>query len=105
MNVHLIEIANNFSRLQDKTWESGWWRLGEDVAKQLVGGEIYFHRKKDEPSFYGGTIMGYRIEQDGDRQGRIVFILRPCNTCRNVRTDKQGWSKEMKFISDDLRSA
>ncbi|MFB3926413.1 MAG: hypothetical protein ACE14T_10205 [Syntrophales bacterium] len=105
MNIHLIEVANNFSRLQDKTWESGWWRLEENVAKQLVGGEIYFHRKKDEPSFYGGTITGYRIEQDGERRGRIVFILQPSNACRNIRTDRQGWSREMKLISGDSMSA
>ena len=100
MNIHLIEKSNNFSRLQDKTWESGWWRLDEELAKDLVGGEIYFHRKQLEPSFYGGIIMGYRIEEDGENQGRIVFILKPCNTCRNVRTDKHGWSREMKIITN-----
>ncbi len=101
MNIHLVENMNNFKRLQDKTWESGWWLLDESVAKKLVGGEIYFHKKQQEPSFYGGTIIGYRIEQDGEFQGRIVFNLRHCVTCRNVRTDKHGWSKDMKIIKND----
>lgn len=100
MNIHLIETMNNFKRLEDKTWESGWWSLDQETVKKLVGGEVYFHRKKEEVSFYGGTVMGYRIEQEGEHRGRIVLNLRPCNTCRNVRTDKHGWSGEMKIIEN-----
>jgi hypothetical protein len=101
MNIHLIENLNNFVKLQDNIWESGWWNIDEDKAKKLVGGEIYFHKKQQEPSFYGGTITGYRIEQDGQYQGRIIFTLRHSKACRNVKTDKHGWSKKMKIIDHD----
>jgi hypothetical protein len=98
MNIHIVEQFNNFKLLQDDTWESGWWALNETNAQKLVGGEIYFHKKRQEPSFYGGTILGYRVEQDGQYQGRIIFRLQYSQSCRNVRTDKSGWSKEMKII-------
>ena len=98
MNIHLIEQSNNFVKLQDNMWESGWWILDESKAQKLVGGEIYFHRKRQEPSFYGGMILGYRVEQDGQNQGRIIFRLQHSQSCRNVRTDKLGWSKQMKII-------
>jgi hypothetical protein len=101
MNIHLIEQLNNFVKLQDNSWESGWWQLEESKAQKLIGGEIYFHKKQQEPSFYGGTIMGYRIEQDGQYQGKIVFKLQHKQSCRNVRTDKNGWSKKMKIIGND----
>jgi hypothetical protein len=101
MNVHMIEQLNNFVKLPDNVWESGWWSLDEIKAKELVGGEIYFHKKQLEPSFFGGTITGYRIEQEEQNQGRIVFTLQYNAACRNVKTDKQGWSKKMKIINND----
>jgi hypothetical protein len=101
VNIHIIEQSNNFVKLQDNTWESGWWQLEESEAQKLVGGEIYFHKKRQEPSFYGGKILGYRVEQDGQYQGRIIFKLQHNQSCRNVRTDKSGWSKAMKIIGLD----
>jgi hypothetical protein len=101
MDIHLIEPLNNFVKLQNKEWESGWWNLEESKAKELVGGEIYFHKKQREPSFFGGIITGYRIEQAEQYQGSIVFALQYNSACRNVKTDKQGWSKKMKITSHD----
>ena len=101
MNVHIVEPLNNFVKLQDKEWESGWWNMEENKAKELVGGQIYFHKKILEPSFFGGIITGYRIEQDEQHQGCIVFTIEYSAECRNVKTDKHGWSKKMKIISHE----
>ena len=98
MKIHLIENSNNFTRLRENVWESGWWRLDEAKARELVGAEIYFHKKRLEPSFYGGTIVGYRMEKDGQHQGRTVFEFQYSHASRNVRTGKCGWSREMKII-------
>jgi hypothetical protein len=98
MNIHLVEPLNHFVKLNDNVWESGWWKLNENQAKKLVGGKIYFHKKRQEPSFYGGTILGYRIHQDGEYQGKIVFKLQHNLSCRNVSTGKSGWSKDVKVI-------
>ena len=48
MNIHLVEPLNNFVKVQDNVWESGSWGLEESQAKKLVGGEIYFHKKRQE---------------------------------------------------------
>jgi hypothetical protein len=101
MDVHILEPMNNFVKLQDEGWESGWWSIDENKAKELVGGKIYFHKKRLDPSFFGGVITGYRIEQDVQYPGNIVFALQYNPECRNVRTDKNGWSKKMKIISHD----
>jgi hypothetical protein len=101
MNIHLVQPLNNFVKLQDNLWESGSWDLDESQVKKLVGGEIYFHKKRGEPSFYGGEIVGYRVNQDGEYQGKIVLQLQHRLSCRNVRTDKSGWKKNAKIIEDD----
>lgn len=101
MNIHLVEPLNHFVKLKENVWESGMWGLDDNQAKKLVGGKIYFHKKRQEPSFYGGTILGYRVQQDGESQGKIVFQLQHSQSCRNVCTDKSGWSKDMKIIERD----
>ncbi len=101
MNIHIIEPINNFIKLNDNVWESGGWKLAEDRAKKLVGGEIYFHKKRTEPSFYGGTVLGYRVAQEGQDSGRIIFKLQYKKECRNVRTDSSGWSNKIKIIESE----
>jgi hypothetical protein len=97
MNIHLVEPLDNFTKLQGNVWESGCWAIDESKAQQLVGGDIYFHKTRPDPSYYGGTILGYRVEPDGNCQGMIVFKLEHCKSHRNVSTDKSGWSKGMKI--------
>ena len=101
MNIHLVESLSHFVKLKDNVWESGSWGLDDSIAKKLIGGKIYFHKKRQEPSFYGGTILGYRIHKDGESQGKIVFQLEHSQSCRNVNTGKSGWSKDMKIIEHD----
>ena len=98
MDIHLVEPLNNFVKLKDNVWESGGWTLDEDKAKKLVGGEIYFHKKRQEPSFYGGTVLGYRVGQDGEYQGKIIFKLQYSQSCKNVRKGKIGWKKNVKIM-------
>jgi hypothetical protein len=97
MNIHIVEPLKNFVKLQDKKWESGWWNIGENDAKNLVGSKIYFHKTRLESSFFGGIITEYRIEQSDLHQGRIVFTFQYDAECRNVDTDKFGWSKNIKI--------
>ena len=97
MNIHLVETGNNFVKLEDNVWESAAWQLQEDDAQKLVGGRIFFHKKKQEPSFYGGTILGFRILQEGETQGKVIFQLQHCLSCRNVSTDSFGWKKAIKI--------
>ena len=100
MSIHVLEPVNNFIKLRDNIWECGWWKLDEDKIQDLIGSEIYFHKKRLEPSFYGGTIRGYRLEQEGPHQGKVVFEFEFQQTCRNIKTNGAGWSLEMKLVDE-----
>lgn len=99
MPIHVLERTNNFVKLGDNIWECGWWKLGEDRVQDLIGSEIYFHKKKLESSFYGGTIRSYRIEPEGPHQGQIVFQFEFQQVCRNIKTDGKGWALESKIVT------
>lgn len=98
MNIHLVQPLNHFVKLKDNLWESGSWGVEHSQAEKLVGGEIYFHKKRQEPSFYGGTITGYWVHQTGENLGKVVFQLRYSAACRDIRTSKSGWSKDVKIV-------
>ena len=59
--IHLIERDDHFVPLGNSVYESGFWKLTEEKAELLKDGMIYFHKAQDEPSFYGGRIIDYRI--------------------------------------------
>ena len=65
--IHFVERTDNV-RKTDRTrneWESGCWPVPEETAQKLVGGMIYLHRSKQQPSHFGGEILSYRVEQSG----------------------------------------
>jgi len=98
MNIHVVQPLNNFVKLPDDKWESGWWNIDESKAQKLLGGEIYFHKNRTEPSFFGGSIIDYRVDTSAQHQNKIIFIFQYLASCRNVKTDRQGWSKNMKCM-------
>lgn len=100
MKIHLIEKKNNFKRLQDNLWESGGWKLNEVKARKLIGGKVFFHKERQEASFYGGTVKGFRVEQQGENRGKIAIEFQYLQECRNVRTDHTGWSMKMKIVAE-----
>lgn len=57
-------------------FESGFWDISEEDAARLVGGMIYLHESKPEPSYFGGTITAYRVEEIAEAHAqRIVFTV------------------------------
>ena len=64
----------------------------------MVGGQIYFHERQIEPSFYGGLITGFRIQQGEPYDGRIIFRFEPKPECRDVRAGAEGWQYEKKIV-------
>lgn len=100
--VHLVERKDNV-RKTDKTkneWESGFWLLPEETAKKLVGGTLYLHRGKQQPSHFGGRILSYRIKESGPHAGSVVFMLEAAIDCKDVKTDRKGWAKDRKIRWD-----
>ncbi len=103
MNIHIVEVKNRFVKLKSDDYEYRSPQLDKINAEKLVGGDIYFHKTRSEPSFYGGRIIDYRLEIDEAQRGMIVFILRYNERCRNVKTDNKGWSKSMKITDEERK--
>jgi hypothetical protein len=98
--IHLIEKENLISRVSGSQteYESGYWALSEQDARDLVGAHIYFHERQIEPSFYGGLIIGFRVQQTEPYTGRVVFRFEPKSECRGVRAGRAGWQYEKKIL-------
>jgi len=105
--IHLVERTDNV-RKTEKTkneWESGYWAVPEETAQKLIGSVLYLHRAKLHASHFGGTILGYRVEESGPEAGRVVFKLRADADRKGVKTDGKGWSKDYKIFWDAPVSA
>lgn len=96
--IHLIERDDHFVQLGNSVYESGFWKLTEEKAELLKDGMIYFHKAQDEPSFYGGRIIDYRIQQEGEFVDRIIFKFQYMAECRGFRAGRDGWSQEKKLV-------
>ena len=101
MNIHVIEPLNKFVKLPDDKWESGGWSVDESKAQKLIGGVIYFHKKRFEPSFFGGSILDFRVDESTEDQRKVIFTFQYKADCRNVNTDRRGWSKRVKIIGNE----
>ena len=58
-SIHLIERTDKVRKVErsGNEWESGNWPIPEETAKKLVGGSLYLHRGKQQPSHFGGQIL------------------------------------------------
>lgn len=96
--IHVIERAGHIHPIEGDMLESGFWAVTSELASALVGGHIYFHKKQKEPSFFGGKIIGYRVETTGEHIGRVVFRFKSTREHRNVSAGSGGWSYEKKIV-------
>jgi len=81
-------------------YKSGFWKVSPQKAESLLGGKIYFHEKRATPSFFGGTIVDFYIQESDPWKDRIVFRFQPDRTCKGVKSGSDGWSMEKKYVSD-----
>jgi hypothetical protein len=102
--IHVIESAkrNYLSQLgkNGKAWESGFWPLPEDIAKNLIGGSIFFHEKKSGPSFCSGIILDCRIHSRGEWKGQVIIQFEYLANHRQVWVDAKGWRQNMKIVHE-----
>ena len=99
MKIHLIENYDRLNRIsnEEQLWESGYWTVAIETAEELLGGHIYLHSKKAMPSKFGGVIRSYRVEEDPEFEGKIVFTFLADIEHKNVSTSKEGWGMEKKI--------
>ena len=100
--IHLIEKLGLEKPIipEAKIYESGIWDVHPSKAQKLVGGDLYLHLKQLEPSRFGGKILGFRVQNGGQYDGRIIFILQSTPEHVGISTAKAGWSVEMKYEWD-----
>lgn len=97
--IHLIERMGHIQKIEGRINESGLWDVSAQTAQSLVGGDIYFHKKQKEPSYFGGKILGYRVhEVDDEYRGRIIFRFEYSAEHRNVSAGHGGWANEKKIV-------
>ena len=79
-------------------FESGFWSLSIKQAESLIGGNIFFHEKQLSPSFFGGVITSYRVQQGGEWHGRVIFKFGSLVSHKGIRPkNPQGWNWVMNF--------
>jgi hypothetical protein len=97
--AHFIERLDNFTKLERRKYESGYWNLPVRTAELLIGGDIYFHKFQKEPSFFGGKILGFRVHHSDDEYDeRVIFTFEFTPEHRGVRAGEGGWSYEKKIV-------
>ena len=98
--IHFIERLRNISRIPgtNDEYESGYWVVSTSTAEKLKGGDIYLHESQAESSYFGGTILGYRVQQGGELDGRLIFHFKVTPAHRGIRAGREGWGNEKKIV-------
>ncbi|ACB94879.1 hypothetical protein [Beijerinckia indica] len=86
--IHMISRNPlHLTALTPPVHESGFWTFYEAEANKLVNGKLYLHKTKAEPSYFGGTIIGYRLAEAGEPYpGKILFKVSEEEACKGI-----GW--------------
>ena len=84
-------------------FESGMWAIKEDEAKALVGGMIYLHETKAEPSYFGGVVIDYRPADGAEYADRWVFTV--ASTLSGKNAAWHGKDHGMAHFSGVLESS
>jgi|APCry1669188970_1035186.scaffolds.fasta_scaffold66647_2 hypothetical protein len=96
--LHIVEKQDRFIRIQEGEYDSGFWLVAEKTADKLVGGLILFHKERNKPSYFGGRILSYRIQDGGENDDRIIFRFRYEDECRGIPAEG-GWKASgMKLV-------
>ena len=69
-------------KVDASTFKSGYWPITEEDAKRLIGGMLYLHEAKPEPSYFGGIVERFRVAEESEvpepqLKGRMIFTFRP----------------------------
>jgi hypothetical protein len=100
--IHFVERIGNTWKVKGAShpheYESGYWVVADETARRLVGGDLYLHDGQNDPSRFGGVIVGYRIEPAGELAGRVIFRFQATAAHRGLKTPRQGWGNEKKIV-------
>ncbi|QFU75919.1 hypothetical protein EY643_09735 [Halioglobus maricola] len=81
--------------------ESGYWAVTEEKAKDLVGKNIYLHKKQAGPSWHGGLVTAYRVVNYEDKP-RVIFTYKPALPQKGVKAPSLKWGPYAeKLLTED----
>ena len=60
----------NLDKVAGDVWRTCCWMISAEDAAALVGGWVYLHSTKGEPSFFGGVVTPEHARED-----RFAFIF------------------------------
>jgi len=85
--IHLLcRDRLNVHAVKHPVYDSGTWDVSPQDAASLVGGMIYLHQAKAQPSYVGGRIESYReIHTDLAHSRRIIFTFTSTADGKGVR--------------------
>lgn len=99
--IHFVERIGNTWKVSQPSveheYESGYWVVSEETARKLIGGDIFLHDGQNEPSRFGGKILGFRVHSGGAEDGRLIFRFQATAGHRGVKTPREGWGNEKKI--------
>lgn len=102
--IHFVERLGNTRKVHDAEhpheYDCGYWVVAVSTAERLVSErrDLYLHDAQNEPSRFGGKIVGFRVHQGGLEDGRIVFRIQATPEHRGFRTGREGWGNEKKIV-------
>lgn len=70
------------------------------AAERLVAQakDLYLHDGQNEPSRFGGKIVGYHVHEFGPERGRIVSGFRRRRNTGMWRRGLEGWGNEKRIV-------
>ncbi len=85
---------------KDALYRSGAWALTADQMSALEGGRLYLHQTKDDPAYFGGTVVSAEAlaSVDGEAQ-RYALTLKADRDAKGVAWDERGRSHGMAWSS------
>jgi hypothetical protein len=85
--IHLLcrakrQTPSSFQNLGHPTYLTGWWKVPLVTARGLIGGTIYLHNTKQDPSRMGGEILDVVQAPPGEPKDRVGFVFRSTRSGR-----------------------
>ncbi len=101
-HIHLVERVPSVSKIdrEKNVWECKYWQVDEETAQKLVGGQLYLHSGKQQPSHFGGEILSYRLQDSGEKAGQVIFAVRADADCKGVKAVRTGWRNDCRIMPD-----
>lgn len=58
-DIHLIEKSAGYNRVAgtEDQWTTGTWKMANDTAQSIIGGNVYLHTAQLAPCYLGGKVL------------------------------------------------